>query len=342
MAQRNRFDAPGRIHHVMNRGAARRVIFPDHHAKRRFIALLACSCRRKELFVQAFCVMDTHYHVVAGTPSGNIGYPFMRINNAFARYFNRRYRRDGSPFRGRVTTSPVLSTQHWRTLIPYNDFNPVKAGLCLHPTDYPYGSARLYARPRGPLWLDRAAVEADVRSAVGKDAYEPGDYLRVVNAVSTDEVEVLERRLQGKALTVDPLDRVFRMPPPQVASWMRRKARLADGLTPWAPIAGSDAVKRAVAFQQDQHGPWRIRPERNAWDAWSLMLAGLLHDTSGMSCQEISRNLGCAPSTAGRRLKLHRTAMRLDPLYALRVGHAVRAALDATYRRGERPGGETR
>ena len=52
MAQRDRNDAPGRLHHVMNRGEARRVIFPDDEAKRRYMALMACSVRRGELNVQ--------------------------------------------------------------------------------------------------------------------------------------------------------------------------------------------------------------------------------------------------------------------------------------------------
>ena len=336
MSQRNRHDAPGRTHHVMNRGAAKRVIFPDHHAKQRFLALMACSCRRGELFVQAFCIMDTHFHVVGGTPEGNIGYPFMRINNAYARYFNRRYRRDGSPFRGRITSSPVLTSRYWRTLIAYNDFNPVNAGICKRPTDYPYGSARLYARSSGPRWLDRSAVESHVREASGAAVYHTEEYLRVFNDVSEDEIDVLTRRLRGKALAIDPLDRLFRMPPPGVASWMRRKARLADGLAPWVPIAGSRAVQKAVEGLRDKRGRWLVRPERNGWDAWSLLETGLLHDAAGMSCQEIGRHLGCAASTAGRRLKLHRVALIHDVTYALEVGRAVRAALKATYQRPPR------
>ena len=163
MPQRHRYDAPGRWHHVMNRGAAKRVIFPDRRAKRRFIALIACSVRRGELLVQALCVLDTHFHLLACSPEGRIDYPMMRILNAYARYFNRRYRRDGSPYRGRFRSVPVRSERHWRTLVRYIDFNAVKAGLVASPELYAYGTARLYAlRSRGPRWLSRDAVEQHV------------------------------------------------------------------------------------------------------------------------------------------------------------------------------------
>ena len=78
MAQRSRRDEPGRRHHVMNRGVAKRVIFPDHAAKIRFIALIACSVRRGEMRVEALAVMDTHFHLLAyvcAVRNGILGHP---------------------------------------------------------------------------------------------------------------------------------------------------------------------------------------------------------------------------------------------------------------------------
>jgi REP element-mobilizing transposase RayT len=316
----------------MNRGVARRVIFPDHAAKRRFLALLACSVRRGEIEVEAFSLLDTHFHLLVRSPEGRIHYPLMRICNAFSRYFNRRYRRDGSPFRGRYFSSPVLARAYWRTLIRYIDFNAVRAGLCGNPIEYLYGSARLYCgRVRGPPWLDRRAVETHVASFVRADSYRPRDYLRVFgSALTEDEAEVTQRRLKGSARTEDPLDRLEHMRPAGVAAWMRRKARLADGLAPWAPIVGSVAVRRHLANHRASQ-ELTVRPQGKRWDGWLLMEVGLLYDLSGLSCAEVGRILGSSTSTAALRLQRHRRALLDDAGYAIQTGHLVREVVEASY-----------
>ena len=53
----------------MNRDVAKRVIFPDHAPKIRFIALIACSVRRGEMRVEALAVMDTHRQT-SSSPTG--------------------------------------------------------------------------------------------------------------------------------------------------------------------------------------------------------------------------------------------------------------------------------
>lgn len=336
MPRRNRRDAPGRLHHIMNRGIAKRVVFPDRAAKRRFILLIACAVRRGELEVEALSVMDTHFHLLARSPEGRISYPLMRILNSYSRYFNRRFRRDGPVFRGRYCSWPVLTFAYWRILVRYIDFNPVKAGLCRDPASYPYGSARLYVlRPAGSSWLARGAVEAHVAYCVGRDGFRGTDYLRVFGLALTDsEAEIVERRIRGANRGEDPLDALDSMPPPRIAAWMRRKAQLADGLSPWAPILGSSCIRRSISQLEATHGPWTVRPARNRLDAWGLMEVGILHEAAGLGVTEIARWVGCSGSTAGLRLQQHRQALLSDDAYASRIGETLRALLDAAYPRG--------
>ena len=329
MSLRNRQDAPRRVHHITNRGLAKRVIFPDRRAKRRFLALVACSVRRGELVVDAFCIMGTHFHLLASSPSGSISYAMMRILNAYARYFNRRYRRDGSPFRGRFFSCPIEDDTHWRSTVRYIDFNPVLAGLCGHPAEYPFGSATHYAlQHRGPIWLRRQRVERHVAGVMDRAVYRPSDYMRLrARAMSQAEMEVVERRIRSAAIEDDPTDELRNMTNAGVALWMRRQAALADGLSAWAPIAGSDAVLERIKTVRDQAGPLTIKPGRNHWDADVLLEVGLLHDVAGMGCAEISRRIGCSGSTAGLRLKRHRQALEDADTYAERAAEITRGAL---------------
>lgn len=99
MARSQRLDAPGRFHHLFNRAAKRQVLFADRRDYRYFLMLVACAVRRGELVVHSYCLMSTHFHMLAYSPDGRISYTMMRIQNAYARYYNRRNRQDGPVFR---------------------------------------------------------------------------------------------------------------------------------------------------------------------------------------------------------------------------------------------------
>ena len=129
----------------------------------------------------------------------------------------------------------------------------------------------------------------------------------------------------------DDLDLLDGMPPVHVAAWMRRKARLADGLSPWAPIVGSRALLDLLAAERETLASIQFVITRKAWSAWVLLAAGLLHDLAGMGCEEVARVLRCASSTAGRRLRLHRQLLIETPAYALLAAKLAEEALRATY-----------
>ncbi|MDF1701199.1 MAG: transposase [Planctomycetota bacterium] len=179
MPKTNRRDRPGARHHVMNRGIAKRTCFPDLAAKRRFLGLLACAARRGDLIIEAYSILDTHFHLMVRSTEVGLSKAMMRVLNAYVRYFNRRFRRDGSLFRGRFRSILVDSIEYAIRLLRYIDRNPVVARMCDHPVQYPAGSARFYARSsRRPLWLERAAVERWITSIHRRRLFEPSDYAR--------------------------------------------------------------------------------------------------------------------------------------------------------------------
>ena len=336
MAQRNRHDRPHSRHHVYNRGIAKRVMFPDAVAKRRFLALLLCAVRRGEILLEAFSILDTHYHLLVRTTEVPLYVSLMRVQNAYSRYFNRRFHRDGSVPRGRFGSTPVQSLQHAFTAVRYIDFNPVKAGICTKPSLYPFGSARTYGnRAQGPVWLARSLVDQFLDGRLVATGDRALTYRTLFGAAITrDEDEVVRRRLSGAARDHDELDALVGRPPAHVAAWMRRKARLADGLSPWAPIAGTAALGSALRAQRLDEGELWIRPVRKRLSAWPILAAGLMHDLTGMTGDEVARTLGCAGSTAARRVRLHRDQLVADRAYALVASRVARRALEATYPMG--------
>jgi len=152
-------------------------------------------------------------------------------------------------------------------------------------------------------------------------------------SLAGSEGAVMERRLQG-IQKEDPLDELAVLPSPRIAAWMRRKAKLADGMSPWAAIVGSARVQHHLCKRQERKVAFRVRPDRNDWDGWLLLETGLLHDLAGLGCAEIGRVLGCAGSTAGLRLQRHRRALAVCRMYAEAAGRITRVLLDEAYPRG--------
>jgi putative transposase len=92
-----------------------------------------------------------------------------RVLTGFAQTFNRKYGRVGTLLQGRFKSKPVESGGHIENLIPYIALNPVSAGFCEHPADYPWSAcAAIAGRRRAPDWL---AIEW-VRSWYAEDTAE--------------------------------------------------------------------------------------------------------------------------------------------------------------------------
>jgi len=336
MAQRHRFDAPGVTHHVMNRGASKRVIFPARDDHRAFLSRLACGVRRHELRVQLFVLMRTHFHLLVSTEAGTLSYGMMRLENSYVRRFNRRFRRDGSLPRGRFRSRPVDSFAYWHTLVRYIDHNPVRAGLCLDPADYDWGSARHYAGSlAGPPWLDRQRVETFVASTLPGLVYRPEAYREVFDTPpSKAELELVRRRVElGHWSLADDLDTLLSAPRDDLKRWMEEKAKRADGGPLAAPVAASSAVARAVATAQIAYGALPVRVSRNTVDGWALILVGLMRELASLELERIAALLGAARSTVYSRLLAHRKAVVKDALYGERAAEAAEHALRSTFPR---------
>lgn len=113
MARSPRMDEPGSWHHVMNRGIARRVVFPGRVQVRTFLAALACAVRRGEIEVHVFCLLPTHFHLLVRSPLGRLSEALRRVQNDFVRRTNRRARRDGSLIRARWTMCSASQGPAW-------------------------------------------------------------------------------------------------------------------------------------------------------------------------------------------------------------------------------------
>lgn len=157
MSRKRRFESRTNIYHVMLRGVNRQQIFYDEEDYRKFQHLLAhykSICGYK---LYAYCIMGNHIHMLIQTGEEPLEIIFKRIGTTFVYWYNAKYERVGHLFQDRYRCEPVETEAYFRTVLRYILRNPVAAGICCHPAEYPYSSARAYMKGEGGI-TDTAEV----------------------------------------------------------------------------------------------------------------------------------------------------------------------------------------
>jgi REP element-mobilizing transposase RayT len=160
-----------RIEHYLDSGAGQCWLSQPEIAETVEDALLFFEGQRYGL--EAWVVMPNHVHALL-TPMA--GHSFSEILHSWKSYTsnaaNRLLGRSGEFWYADYYDRFIRDEQHFLGAVEYIEMNPVAAGLCLRPEDWPYGSAR-FRRSAGfqPAPKGTAARMAAVRD--GKLAGKP-------------------------------------------------------------------------------------------------------------------------------------------------------------------------
>jgi REP element-mobilizing transposase RayT len=145
----------GGVHHVFARGNNKAPLFIDDVDRAGYLWLLGAEVDRRRWRCLSHCLMDNHMHLLIETPEPNLGRGMQRLHGDFARGFNRRHARSGHVFQGRFGSTPVMNDEQLWTVAGYIAANPVEAGLCRSPEEWPWSShAAATGRRSAPRWLD--------------------------------------------------------------------------------------------------------------------------------------------------------------------------------------------
>ena len=148
----------GHPHHVVQRGVRRRKVFLCEDDYAAFARDLAESSREHGLSIWAWCLMPSHFHLLAVPErEGSLVKPLARATWLHARRVNFRERCRGRLWQGRFH-SCVLDGDHALACARYVEMNPVGAKLVERARDWRWSSARFHLRGkpdgltvRGPL-----------------------------------------------------------------------------------------------------------------------------------------------------------------------------------------------
>jgi REP element-mobilizing transposase RayT len=145
MGRAPRYAPGGSIVHVTTRGVRREAIFVDDIDRRMFTTFLAQSTYRCRWTCLAYCLMGNHFHVLVGLSGGNLSKGMHRLNGSYARRFNERHGHAGHLFDARFASLAIETDAHLLEALRYIALNPVRAGLCRDPGDWPWSSFRATA-----------------------------------------------------------------------------------------------------------------------------------------------------------------------------------------------------
>lgn len=154
MSRRHRINAPGTIHHVVNRGVNRQRIFFTDADRVEFGRLLGEVHCRFGVSVIAYCLMDNHFHLILDCPDGHLSEAMHHLQSVLASHVNERNGRDGPLFKGRFY-SALIDTDHYLVIATrYVERNALVLPGVDAPWEHRWSSvrARLGFKP-GPDWL---------------------------------------------------------------------------------------------------------------------------------------------------------------------------------------------
>lgn len=146
---------PGSIAHVTIRGNNQQPIFLSDRDRNLFLDLLGRYKIRFQFQIYSYTLMDNHVHLLLScSQKASLSRVMQVLTTQYARWFNRRYRRNGHLFQGRFHSSWIGRDPYFVVVSRYIHLNPVRAGLVDRPSKYPWSSYRATIGLAPNNWLD--------------------------------------------------------------------------------------------------------------------------------------------------------------------------------------------
>jgi putative transposase len=169
MARPLRIEYPDAFYHITSRGNERKNIFRIEKDCERFLGYLESATDRYGARIHCFCLMSNHYHLLLGTPRGNLHAILHHLNTSYTNYFNARTGRVGHLFQGRYRAILVEKDSYAVELSRYIHLNPVRANLVRDPLRYPWSSYGAYVEKQTRWnWLRRGFILGQICNREGE------------------------------------------------------------------------------------------------------------------------------------------------------------------------------
>lgn len=119
-----RVKSPDSIYHIMVRSISDTPLFKCSNDKDMYLGLIRKYQVQFDFKVYAYCLMDTHAHIIIDCNGADISKIMHGINQCYAQYFNRTYNRHGHLFQDRFKSKIIYEDKYIVALSSYIHNNP--------------------------------------------------------------------------------------------------------------------------------------------------------------------------------------------------------------------------
>ena len=144
----------GHLYHIIQRGHNQNFIYQGQADKLSFFKILKDIQQKESLVLLYYVLLDNHYHLLVEAGEASMGGVFQKINQAYSRYFNRKYEHNGTIYGSKYKAFHVGDMRYLVTLLTYIAGNPIRAGIVNYPEQYPW-SAHSDIVKNKPSLIDR-------------------------------------------------------------------------------------------------------------------------------------------------------------------------------------------
>jgi putative transposase len=138
---RSKRDKTAGVFHVYTHSVwAADTLYRDDIDRTVFLRELVRASAKVEWDCLAFCLMDTHYHLLLEVDDGALPRGMHSLNFRYAEQFNDRHSMKGHVMGARYDSVRIEDDEHFLTAFRYVVLNPVEAGLARSPGDWPWSS----------------------------------------------------------------------------------------------------------------------------------------------------------------------------------------------------------
>lgn len=168
MGRKRRDRAAGVFHVYTHCVWASKMLYRDDVDRSTFLRHLARVTEVVGWTCMAYCLMTSHYHLLLEVGDDVLPAGMHRLNLAHARDFNRRHRQRGHLQFAPYGADRIVDDGHLLDRFAYVVLNPVEAGICGTPEDWPWSS---YSETIGSS--ERSFVDPSLVLGCFEDAGEP-------------------------------------------------------------------------------------------------------------------------------------------------------------------------
>jgi putative transposase len=170
MPRTARFIELNGFYHIISRSLNDTRIFRDNDDFKCFIQLILIAKNKYPIRIFHYAIMNTHFHLaIQTTDHQTLSQNIACLKWHYTLWMRKKYNWKGPLWRERYKSLPIENEGYLYACGMYIEYNPVRAGICGDPADYPYSSYRKYNSQINDTLIDNYEINNNPKQPIQLD-----------------------------------------------------------------------------------------------------------------------------------------------------------------------------